>query len=138
MDIIDNFVRPPNPDTGKRNSRNTRTAAKKRANALQCGTLTAPDSLKEAFQGHCLFFRGILLLHICTFQVEHAITDVDIKAKLAPRGTAAARKELMDWRRSQAGTWSWRAELKGRARTQGLWRRRFLLASKANIGQHNY
>jgi hypothetical protein len=43
---------------------------------------------------------------IYTFQVEYAITDVDIKAKLALRGTAASRKELRDWRRSQAGTWS--------------------------------
>jgi hypothetical protein len=34
----------------------------------------------------------------------HAITDVDIKAKLDLRGTAAARKELKNWRRSQAGT----------------------------------
>jgi hypothetical protein len=41
---------------------------------------------------------------IYTFQVEDAITDVDIKAKLALRGTAAARKELEDRRRSQAGT----------------------------------
>jgi hypothetical protein len=41
---------------------------------------------------------------IYTFQLEDAITDVDIKVKLALRGTAAARKELKDWRRSQAGT----------------------------------
>jgi hypothetical protein len=32
-----------------------------------------------------------------SFQVECAITDVDIKAKLALRGTAAPRKELRDW-----------------------------------------
>jgi hypothetical protein len=41
---------------------------------------------------------------IYTFQVEYAITDVDIKAKLALRGTASAKKELKDWHRSQAGT----------------------------------
>ena len=48
---------------------------------------------------------------IYTFQLEDAITDVDIKAKLALRGTAAARKELKDWRRSQAGTWSCRTRI---------------------------
>jgi hypothetical protein len=38
-------------------------------------------------------------------QAEYAITDVDIKAKLALRGTtASAKKELKDWHRSQAGT----------------------------------
>jgi hypothetical protein len=52
---------------------------------------------------------------IYTFQLEDAITDVDIKAKLALRGTAAARKELKDWRRSQAGTWSCRTKLKDSA-----------------------
>ena len=41
---------------------------------------------------------------IYTFQLGCAITDVDIKAKLDLRGTAAAKKELKDWRRSQAGT----------------------------------
>jgi hypothetical protein len=41
-----------------------------------------------------------------TFQLGCAITDVDIKAKLDLRGTAAAKKELKDWRRSQAGTCS--------------------------------
>jgi hypothetical protein len=43
---------------------------------------------------------------ICTFQLGCAITDVDIKAKLDLRGTAAARKELKDWRRNQAGACS--------------------------------
>jgi hypothetical protein len=42
---------------------------------------------------------------IYTFQLEDAITDVDIKAKLALRGTAAARRESkQDRRRSKAGT----------------------------------
>jgi hypothetical protein len=48
--------------------------------------------------------RESAIYFICTSQLEDAITDVDIKAKLALRGTAAARKELKDWRRSQAGT----------------------------------
>jgi hypothetical protein len=36
----------------------------------------------------------------------YGFTDVDIKAKLALRGTEAAKNELKEWRRSQAGTWS--------------------------------
>jgi hypothetical protein len=40
---------------------------------------------------------------IYTFQLEGTITDVDIKAKLALRGTASAKK-LKDWHRSQAAT----------------------------------
>jgi hypothetical protein len=40
---------------------------------------------------------------IYTFQLGCAITDVDIKAKLALRGTPTAQKELKEWRRSQAG-----------------------------------
>jgi hypothetical protein len=48
----------------------------------------------------------ILLTISALLQAEYAITDVDIKAKLALRGTASPRKELRDWRRSQAGTWS--------------------------------
>jgi hypothetical protein len=44
---------------------------------------------------------------IYTFQLGCAITDVDIKAKLDLRGTAAAQTELKeDWRRSQAGACS--------------------------------
>jgi hypothetical protein len=43
---------------------------------------------------------------IYTSQLGCAITDVDIKAKLDLRGTAAAKKELRDWRRRQAGTCS--------------------------------
>jgi hypothetical protein len=40
---------------------------------------------------------------IYTFQLGCAITDVDIKAKLALRGTPPAQKELKEWKRSQAG-----------------------------------
>ena len=40
---------------------------------------------------------------ICTFQLGCAIADVDIKAKLALRGTEAARNELKEWKRSLAG-----------------------------------
>ena len=43
---------------------------------------------------------------IYTFQLGCAITEVDIKAKLALRGTPATQKELKDWRRSQAGACS--------------------------------
>jgi hypothetical protein len=41
---------------------------------------------------------------IYTFQLEDAITEVDIKAKLDLRGTAPAKNELKDWHHSQAGT----------------------------------
>jgi hypothetical protein len=63
-----------------------------------CNQLMRPTKFPSN-QGHrdCLFFRGIL---------GCAITDVDIKAKLDLRGTAAAKKELKNWRRSQAGACS--------------------------------
>jgi hypothetical protein len=41
---------------------------------------------------------------IYTFQLEDAITEVDIKAKLDLRGTAPAKNELKDCHHSQAGT----------------------------------
>jgi hypothetical protein len=64
---------------------------------LQCPT-KEPSKATASSSGGSYYF-------IYTFQVGCAKTDVDIKAKLDLRGTAAARKELKDWRRSQAGTW---------------------------------
>jgi hypothetical protein len=64
------------------------------------GPTKGPSKATASSSGGSYYF-------IYTFQVEYAITDVDIKAKLDHlRGTAAARKELKDcWRRrSQAGT----------------------------------
>jgi hypothetical protein len=49
------------------------------------------------------YFEPESYYFIYTLQLGCAITDVDIKAKLALRGTPAAQKELRDWRRSQAG-----------------------------------
>ena len=54
---------------------------------------------------------------IYTYQVEHAITDVDIKSKLALRGNAAAKQELKD-RALAAKQSSWYVELKDRAEGQ--------------------
>jgi hypothetical protein len=57
-------------------------------------------------ESYYYYFIWVFICH--TFQLEDAITDVDIKAKLALRGTAVARKELKDWRRAQS---SWYVKL---------------------------
>jgi hypothetical protein len=51
---------------------------------------------------------------IYTYQVEYDTTDVDIKAKLALRGNAAAKQELKD-RAPAAKQSSWYVKLKDRA-----------------------
>jgi hypothetical protein len=70
----------------------------------------APDSHKTSSSGGSYYF-------IYTHQVEYAITDVDIKAKLALRGNAAAKQELKD-RALAAKQSSWYVELKDRAEGQ--------------------
>ena len=68
-----------------------------------CGQLMSPSKRPSKAT---ISSSGGSYYFIYTFQLGCAITEVDIKAKLALRGTPTTQKELKDWRRSQAGACS--------------------------------
>jgi hypothetical protein len=78
--------------------KNGKTAYPVVQNQLQAPTKKPSKPTASSSRGSYYF--------IYTFQLGCAITDVDIKAKLDLRGTAAAQTELKDWRRSEAGACS--------------------------------
>jgi hypothetical protein len=78
-----------------RPQKNGRTAYHAVRKQLQVPT-KSPSKAAASSSGKSYYF-------IYAFQLEDAITDVDVKAKLALRGTEAARKELKEWKRSLAG-----------------------------------